>query len=423
VELGLITNDGETYKMAALVVPFICHPLTSQPISDSSKLCYHLLDLELVDSALPTDTLEIDVLIGSDSYWDLVTGKIVKGENGPTAIQTRVGWVLSGPAGRQEIAVNLTFNSVHTLKVESCPNSTLDEQLKCFWDLESLGIINLRRNQFWTSSCNRYDLMARDMKFAYHGRSIYHPPLPDHLDLCKRRLSSLLKRLRRDPQLLAEYDAIIMEQLAKGIVEVVTEPSKSCDKVHYLPYHGVVRQDKSTSKVRVVYDASARSLGPSLNDCLYTGPKFAQSIFEILLRFRLQRVALAGDIEKAFLMISIHEKDRDSLRFLWVSDPKDESSSVITLRFTRVVFGVSSSPFLLNATVNHHIETFRESDPSFTDKFLSSIYVDDLVSGADDVKSTYEFYVKYKNTSLLRRIQFAKVCYKSPCTMSSYSKG
>lgn len=87
---------------------------------------------------------------------------------------------------------------------------------------------------------------------------------------------------------------------------------------------------------------------------MYTGPKFGQLIFEILIRFRLQRIALAGDIEKAFLMISIQEKDRDSLRFLWLADPNDEASGLITLRFTRVVFGVSSSPFLLNATVDHH---------------------------------------------------------------------
>ena len=103
-------------------------------------------------------------------------------------------------------------------------------------------------------------------------------------------------------------------------------------------------RDKATSKLRIVYDASARSTGPSLNDCIYTGPKFGQSIFHILVRLRLQRVALTGDIEKAFLMVSVDERDRDSLRFLWVSDPDIEPPELMTLRFTRVVFGVSSSP-------------------------------------------------------------------------------
>ena len=90
------------------------------------------------------------------------------------------------------------------------------------------------------------------------------------------------------------------------------------DVIHYLPHHAVIRHDKETTKVRVVYDASARSGGPSLNDCLYTGPKFNQRILEISLRFRSYPVAFIADIEKAFLMISVNPRDRDVLRFLWV---------------------------------------------------------------------------------------------------------
>ena len=141
-------------------------------------------------------------------------------------------------------------------------------------------------------------------------------------------------------------------------MEVVIDPLLSdSDKTHYLPHHGVVRQ---TSKLRIVYDASARTSGPSLNDCLYTGPSLGQSIFDILL---IHRVALGGNVEKAFLMVSVEGKDRDSLRFLWKRDAEEETPEVIILRFTRVVFGVSSSPFLLNVTINHHMETYRDVDP------------------------------------------------------------
>ena len=235
------------------------------------------------------------------------------------------------------------------------------------------------------------------MKFVYHGRSATPPP-PDNLELCHRRLKSLLKRLKQTPQVLMEYNTIIQDQLSKGIVEIVTPTSHSLsDRVHYLPHHGVIRQDKGTSKLRIVYDASAKCTGPSLNDCLYAGPKFGQSIFDIILCFRLHQVALTGDIEKAFLMLSMHERDRDSLRFLWVVDPHSEPPEIITLRFTRVVFGVSSSPFLLNASINHHMESYRQVDPPFVDKFQLSIYVDDLVTGSSDVKSTFDFYKKSRH--------------------------
>lgn len=86
-------------------------------------------------------------------------------------------------------------------------------------------------------------------------------------------------------------------------------------QVHYLPHHAVIRHDKVTTKLRVVYNASARSGGPSLNDCLYTGSKFNQRIFDILIRFRAYRITLKADIEKAF--INFHKaNDRDALRFL-----------------------------------------------------------------------------------------------------------
>ena len=108
-------------------------------------------------------------------------------------------------------------------------------------------------------------------------------------------------------------------------------------RVHYLPHHTVIRQDKQTTWVRVVYDASSSSSGPSLNNCLHTGPKFNQKILEILLRFRSYPVAVVADIEKAFLMISVEPNDRDVLRFLWVKDMTSDQPEIVTFRFSRVV--------------------------------------------------------------------------------------
>ena len=222
--------------------------------------------------------------------------------------------------------------------------------------------------------------------------------LPDNLQLCRQRLDSLMKRLRKNLALLERYDAVIREQLQRGIVEVVNdEASSMTDKrIHYLPHHPVVREDKATSKVRVVYDALSRLTGPSLNDCLHTGPSFGQHIFDILLRFHVHSVALAGDIEKAFLMIEVDERDRDALRFLWMHNNTAQPVEIITLRLTRVVFGVNCSPFLLNATIRHHMETYKSTDPEFVKKFLSSIYVDDVSFGSDGVQSTYDLYRRLK---------------------------
>ena len=159
----------------------------------------------------------------------------------------------------------------------------------------------------------------------------------------------------------------------------------------------MVREDKKTTKLRKVYDTSARTNGPSLNDCLYTGPKFGQKIMDIILRFRIHKTALAADVEKAFLMISVSPQDRDALRFLWVNDIHKKTPEIVVFRFTRVVFGVSSSPFLLNAMIKHHLERYKKEFPEFIQTFLRSVYVDDVSFGAEDDNSTYELYLKSKN--------------------------
>ena len=184
-----------------------------------------------------------------------------------------------------------------------------------------------------------------------------HPVLPDNYSLSHRRLTSLLKRLKHDPSTLQAYNDVIQDQLTQGIIEVVDKPeSGDVGKVHYLPHHAIIRREKQTTKLCIAYDASARTEGVSLNDCLHTGPTFGQNIMDILLRFRSHNVALAADIKKAFLMILMAERDRDALRFLWVDNVSKAIPNVVVLRFTRVAFGVSCSPFLLNATVKHHLE-------------------------------------------------------------------
>ena len=93
VELGLLLKNGEMMRIQALVVPVICNPFTSHPISQTKESYDHLVDPELADSASVDDSLEVDALIGSDVYWSLVTGVVRRGKGGPMAIHTKVGWV------------------------------------------------------------------------------------------------------------------------------------------------------------------------------------------------------------------------------------------------------------------------------------------------------------------------------------------
>ena len=135
-----------------------------------------------------------------------------------------------------------------------------------------------------------------------------------------------------------------------------------------------------------------------MNDCLEAGPSLNPLLFDILLRFREKRVAIVADIEKAFLNIEVHVKDRDSLRFLWVDDVLRNNLSLVVYRFCMVVFGVNSSPFLLSATLRHHISKFAIHDKHFADILLRSFYVDDLATGKASTEAAYLLYTKAKES-------------------------
>ena len=199
-----------------------------------------------------------------------------------------------------------------------------------------------------------------------------HPPLPDNYQ-------------KSNLELLRQYDQVIQEQLEGNIIEPVSNEDVSpLTKIHYLPHRAVLRTDKKTTKLRVVYNASAKKDGPSLNDCLYAGPSLTPLIFHVLLRFRLQTFAITSDIEKAFLNVSITPENRDFLRFLWVDD------------ITKEILGINSSPFLLNGTIAHHINSYKDVDPDFVEEVLKSLYVDDFASSASSVSEGYSLYNKLK---------------------------
>ena len=382
------------------MVPVICGPLTHQSTELTQFSYEHLRDLPLADRG-GGGVLAVSILVGADYYWSLVEGTLVRGAPWePVALATKLGFVLSGPTmvmcdNVHANTVNLT--ATHVLKVESSVinHDDLAAELKKFWDYESFGIHD--------DNATLYDKFVNEVEFVegrYQVRLPFkedHDLLPDNFALCKSRLVSLLRRLSVKPDVSRQYNDVIREQLKQGIIEPVDQgTTNGVGKVHYIPHHEVIRVDKETTKLRVVYDASAKaqSTTPSLNDCLYAGPPLSSLIYDILLRFRVHKVAISGDIEKAFLNISVDPRDRDYLRFLWVDDTGSKHPHLQVYRFA---FGISSSPFLLNATIRHHL-TSTDLPEEFVDCVLKSLYVDDFVGGEDSDDLVFEMFKNLKSS-------------------------
>ena len=117
----------------------------------------------------------------------------------------------------------------------------------------------------------------------------------------------------------------------------------------------------------------------------------------LLMRFRLHQIAIVADIEKAFLQIGIQPNQRDVTRFLWLKDSGEtrvESDNIQEYRFCRVPFGLISSPFLLGATIESHLESY---DSELALKLKNDIYVDNLITGADSIESAIQVYHESKS--------------------------
>ena len=143
-----------------------------------------------------------------------------------------------------------------------------------------------------------------------------HPLICDNYNLCEKYLMKLYSSLKGNLELLKQHDDIVTTQKELDIVEEVKSLGVKAE-VHYLLHHSVIRDNKTTTKIRIIFGASSKETGPSLNECLQKGPQTTPLIFDILLHFCTFKIALSADIEKAFLQIAINEKDRDFLRFLW----------------------------------------------------------------------------------------------------------
>ena len=168
-----------------------------------------------------------------------------------------------------------------------------------------------------------------------------------------------------------------------------------------MPHKPVVRQDAVTTKVRMVFDASAK-LNPSsesINDCMYTGPALQPHIWDILVRALLMQNLILADIQKAFLQIEVKEEDRDSFRFLYNVNGMEKH-----LRFARVPFGAEASPFVLGATLKHHLENQPSELRDTIDTFKQNTYVDNLMHSGDDPDDLIKF--KEESSKILESGKF-----------------
>ncbi|XP_063436092.1 uncharacterized protein LOC134717532 [Mytilus trossulus] len=387
--IAIETVDNQRIEIEVIIVPKIAAPIQTKSQKEIKALPY-LRGLRLAHPICAEDKFNISLLIGADYYWSIVEDEIIRG-NGPTAVKSKIGYLLSGPV--------LTKNGSSS-KQSAMLNILTDHRavvcdLEKFWNLEALGVSGSDTIKSQSEVVREYGEKSIILENGkYTAKLPWKPdflPLPHNMELVKQRTSSVIRRLANKPDLLKMYGDIIREQERRHFIEKVEETKLPTDRpVHYIPHHPVSKES-STTPIRIVYDCSCKDGrdNPSLNECLESHPPVMNDITGILMRFRAKKYATTSDLEKAFLQIQLDEKDRDATRFLWLSDPTNTSSPLITYRFKSVLFGATCSPFILSATLLKH---FKENPGKLSDTLEHGLYVDNILTSFDNENDVIDYY-------------------------------
>ncbi|XP_012542665.2 uncharacterized protein LOC105840305 [Monomorium pharaonis] len=322
----------------------------------------------------------VDILLGAGIFWELLcAGQIQLGEGRPFLQKTKLGWIVSGPmAPRYKESESLChLNTIQDIR----------DSLERFWKIEEcLSTPNLTREE---SECE--DLFVKTMKRDEQGRFTVRLPfranadkLGDSLDMAIKRLYSLEKRLAKDSSLKKQYVSFMNEYLELGHMTEVKSSDRDLESVYYLPHHSVVKESSITTKTRVVFDASAKtSTNLSLNDVLMVGPVIQDSLFAILIRFRMHKYVFTADVTKMYRQVNVHEAHRDFQRIIW---RPDERERIRHYRLNTLTYGTAPASFEAIRSLRQTAVDKQSVFPDASNIILSDFYVDDLISGANTVK-------------------------------------
>ncbi|XP_062703578.1 uncharacterized protein LOC134286032 [Aedes albopictus] len=337
--------------------------------------------LSLADPTFHTPG-EVQLLIGVKLFFDLMLpGHLVLGQNLPILKETRLGWVVAG--GAEDMDENQ-----HCYTASLRP---LTEYIEKFWSVESVENSSVVSKE--EQDCEQ--LFSSSTIRNPDGTYTVYLPLKESVSelgsnryLALKRFHILEHRFSKNPELKKAYVDFINEYKSLSHCKQISESDDNPGKlVHYLPHHAVLKPSSSTTRLRVVFDASARTTGPSLNDVLMIGPTVQDELFCIILRFRKHRFAITADISKMYRRIRVVENHSGLQRIFWRENPDDPLQ---ILELTTVTYGTSSAPFLATRSLLQLARDECKRFPIASKVVEEDVYIDDVVSGADTIEQAVQ---------------------------------
>ncbi|XP_011502401.1 PREDICTED: uncharacterized protein LOC105365842 [Ceratosolen solmsi marchali] len=378
---GVVTVTLQSINSNSIVIiqAHILKTLTSIiPSADPASHDWsHLQGLPLVDPQY-FKPRTIDIILGSDTYGQIIKPRVITDSPHVSMAQLSIfRWLVLGPATSKQISIVTAFHvSWHD------EEEKIHELFLKFWVLEEVHSGDNIKRTPEEQQCEEYfkNTHSRDLK----GRYIVRIPLTSPSDklgstynTARRFLQSLLNKFVKSEeyrmhQFMIEY---------KNLGHMKLAPTSSSHQTrYYLPHHGVLKPDNTTTKLRIVFNGSCKSTsGLSLNDIMYTGPNLNPDISDALIWIRRQRYLFATDIRKIYRQIRVHEDDWDLQRSLWINENNEE----VSYHLTTATYGKRAAPFLAVRTLLQLVEDEGEKYPLAVPSIIHGRYVDDIFGSAD----------------------------------------
>ncbi|XP_055589595.1 uncharacterized protein LOC129741828 [Uranotaenia lowii] len=324
------------------------------------------------------------ILIGSNNA---NLGYVLRGREGkmhePVATRTRLGWIVYGGGETN----NHNFSGYHGVHMCQCignQNDMLLQAMRDYFSIDGLGITKSttliesnddRRAREILKSFKRRD----DGRFE--GRLLWKYDkfrLPNSKTHALRRYECLEIRMKKDASLANVLREKIQDYVSKGYIRKLNadEIERDDQRVWYLPIFPVVNINKP-NKIRIVWDAAAKSHGTALNSLLLKGPDQNTSLVDVLIRFRQHRIAVCGDIREMFHQVMVSKEDQHFQRFLWKENPSDTSPSTYVMQV--LTFGACCSPSIAQYVKNVNAGEFAGQYPLAAAAIIENHYVDDML--------------------------------------------
>ncbi|XP_050077620.1 uncharacterized protein LOC126564582 [Anopheles maculipalpis] len=353
---------------------------------------------------------KVDMLIGAELFFDILRpNQLELAANMPMLRETHFGWIVSGTVEDPQ---------EHVSSQRSCHASVEDveEMMQRFWQVEEVPSASKLSKEELDCEAHFISTYQRDET----GRFIVRLPFNESLDqladsraLSLKRFLMQEKRLISNTELQEQYKTFLEEYEA---LEHCREGREENDppnrQVYYMLHHAVLRPSSSSTKCRVVFDASAKPSPSqlSLNDVLHVGPVVQNDLVSIVLRFRKFRIAFSADISKMYRQIRHAEDDQRFLRIFWRSDP---AHPMRVLELCTVTYGTASAPYLATRCLVQLVEEDGGAFPSASRIVKEETYMDDVLSGASSVEAAIEAQQELKQLLLRGGFPIHKWCSNS----------